>query len=70
MNFDFTPEQEQIRRTIQEICRDFPNEYWRELDTRRSYPEKFVDTLTQGGWLAAWRIVISRRKKHEISNYC
>ncbi len=53
MNFDFTPEQEQIRRTIQEICRDFPNEYWRELDSRRSYPEKFVDTLTQDGWLAA-----------------
>ncbi len=53
MNFDFTPEQERIRRTIQEICRDFPNEYWRELDASRSYPEKFVDTLTHGGWLAA-----------------
>ncbi len=53
MNFDFSPEQEQIRRTIQEICRDFPNEYWQELDACRSYPEQFVDTLTQGGWLAA-----------------
>jgi acyl-CoA dehydrogenase len=53
MNFDFTPEQEQIRRTIQEICHDFPNEYWRELDASRSYPGKFVDTLTNGGWLAA-----------------
>jgi acyl-CoA dehydrogenase len=53
MNFDFSPEQEQIRRTIQEICRDYPNEYWRELDASRSYPEDFVDALTQGGWLAA-----------------
>lgn len=53
MDFDFTPEQEKIRRTIQEICRDFPNEYWRELDASHSYPEEFVDTLTHGGWLAA-----------------
>jgi acyl-CoA dehydrogenase len=53
MNFDFSPEQDQIRRTIQEICLDFPNEYWRELDERRKYPEEFVNTLTQGGWLAA-----------------
>lgn len=53
MNFDFTPEQEQIRRTIQEICQDFPNDYWRDLDASRGYPEKFVDTLTKGGWLAA-----------------
>ena len=53
MDFDFTPEQEQIRRTIQEICRDYPNEYWRELDASHSYPEEFVDTLTNGGWLAA-----------------
>lgn len=53
MNFDFTPEQEQIRRTIQEICQDFPNVYWRDLDASRGYPEKFVDTLTKGGWLAA-----------------
>ncbi len=53
MNFDFSPEQEQIRRTIQEICRDFPAEYWRELDASRSYPQEFVEALTQGGWLAA-----------------
>ncbi len=53
MNFDFSPEQDQIRRTIQEICLDFPNEYWRELDACRNYPEEFVETLTAGGWLAA-----------------
>jgi acyl-CoA dehydrogenase len=53
MNFNFSPEQEQIRRTIQEICRDFPAEYWRELDASRSYPQEFVETLTRGGWLAA-----------------
>lgn len=53
MHFEFSPEQEKIRRTIQEICRDFPSEYWRELDATQSYPEGFVDTLTEGGWLSA-----------------
>jgi acyl-CoA dehydrogenase len=53
MDFDFTPEQEQIRYAIQEICRDFPGDYWRELDASKSYPEKFVNELTRGGWLAA-----------------
>lgn len=53
MSFDFTPEQEQIRRAIQEICHDYPGEYWRELDASNKYPEKFVDELTKGGWLAA-----------------
>ena len=72
MNFDFSPEQDQIRRTIQEICHDFPNEYWRELDAQRSYPEKFIDTLTEGGWLAALipeeyggiGVGVSRRKQY------
>ena len=53
MDFDFTSEQEQIRNAIQEICRDFSDDYWRELDASRSYPEKFVNELTRGGWLAA-----------------
>jgi acyl-CoA dehydrogenase len=53
MNFEFTSEQQQIRRTIQEICSNYPGEYWRELDATKSYPTDFVDELTQGGWLAA-----------------
>jgi len=53
MSFDFTPEQEHIRRVIQGICNDFSDEYWRELDSSNRYPEKFVDELTKGGWLAA-----------------
>jgi len=53
MNFDFTPEQEDIRRAVREICRDFPGEYWRQKDTERAYPVEFVAALTRGGWLAA-----------------
>ncbi|MDX1435635.1 MAG: acyl-CoA dehydrogenase family protein [Anaerolineales bacterium] len=53
MDFEFTPEQNRIRSTVRDICRSFPGEYWRELDSGQSYPQEFVDTLTRGGWLAA-----------------
>lgn len=53
MDFEFTPEQESVRQAIRAICRDFPGEYWQDLDVRREYPKEFVDTLTKGGWLAA-----------------
>ena len=48
-----TEEQRALRAGVTEICRRYPGEYWRELDTRREYPEKFVDELTQAGYLAA-----------------
>jgi acyl-CoA dehydrogenase len=53
MDFEFTPEQDHIRRAVREICADFPGEYWRELDAARRYPSEFVAALTAGGWLAA-----------------
>ncbi len=53
MDFNFTAEQEHIRQAVREICRDYPGEYWRDLDARRAYPETFVSALTAGGWLAA-----------------
>src|SRR4051794_35244775 len=42
-----------IRAQIRELCTDFPDAYWRELDARREYPEAFVQSLTEAGWLAA-----------------
>jgi acyl-CoA dehydrogenase len=53
LDFEFTPEQDQIRTAIQDICRSYPGDYWRELDSSQRYPEEFVATLTEGGWLAA-----------------
>jgi acyl-CoA dehydrogenase len=43
----------EIRRAVQALCADFPGEYWREKDRDRTYPEEFVDALTQSGFLAA-----------------
>lgn len=42
-----------LRAKIRALCRDFPNEYWRELDKARQYPEAFVQRLTDSGYLAA-----------------
>ena len=42
-----------IRKAVRALCADFPGEYWRKLDRKRSYPTEFVDALTEGGFLAA-----------------
>jgi acyl-CoA dehydrogenase len=42
-----------IRQAVRELCRRFPDAYWRELDRQRAYPEQFVRALTEAGWLAA-----------------
>ncbi len=53
MSYPLTAEQEQIRRSVREVCSGYPCEYWRELDRTATYPTEFVRTLTEGGWLAA-----------------
>ena len=42
-----------IRDAVRALCADFPDAYHREVDSRRAYPEAFVDALTQAGWMAA-----------------
>jgi acyl-CoA dehydrogenase len=43
----------EIREAVRDLCRQFPDEYFRRVDERRGYPEEFVDALTKAGWLAA-----------------
>lgn len=47
------PQWVDIRESVERICEDFPNEYWVELDEKGDYPTAFVDTLTEGGFLAS-----------------
>jgi acyl-CoA dehydrogenase len=42
-----------LREGVRKVCERFPDEYWRELDTRREYPEEFVKAMTQAGYLGA-----------------
>src|SRR5918996_1598474 len=53
MDFNLTQEQLQIRDEIRKVCREFPDAYWREIDSRKEYPEAFVRKLSELGWLAA-----------------
>ena len=42
-----------IRDAIRDLCKQFPDEYFRKIDQARGYPEEFVNALTQAGWMAA-----------------
>jgi acyl-CoA dehydrogenase len=42
-----------IRDAIRELCKRFPDEYFRKIDQARGYPDEFVRALTEAGWLAA-----------------
>jgi acyl-CoA dehydrogenase len=48
------PESHQdLRDAIRDLCTQFPDAYFREVDAKRGYPDAFVDALTKAGWLAA-----------------
>ena len=51
MNHD--TEFQEIRDAVRSLCAEFPDEYHRQIDEERAYPEAFVDALTKAGWLAA-----------------
>src|SRR5258706_16470386 len=41
------------RRGVRDLCKAFPDSYWRDLDAARAYPDAFVRALTDAGYLAA-----------------
>ena len=42
-----------IRDGVRDLCAQFPDEYHRQIDEARGYPEAFVKALTDAGWMAA-----------------
>jgi acyl-CoA dehydrogenase len=42
----------ELKRAVAELCRNFPDAYWRELDSQRAYPEAFVQALTKAAYMA------------------
>ena len=53
MDFNLTTEQQQIREEIKKVCQEFPDAYWRQVDSKKEYPDAFVRKLSELGWLAA-----------------
>jgi acyl-CoA dehydrogenase len=51
--FNEPDQYQEIRDAVRQICKQFPDEYFRKIDEERTYPKEFVDALTQAGWLAA-----------------
>jgi alkylation response protein AidB-like acyl-CoA dehydrogenase len=41
-----------IRESVRRLCADFPGKYWQAKDRDRAYPNEFVETLTQAGFLS------------------
>jgi acyl-CoA dehydrogenase len=41
-----------LRSAVRSLCQRFPGPYWQALDESRSYPEEFVQALTEGGYLS------------------
>jgi acyl-CoA dehydrogenase len=46
-------EKQAIRQSVRELCKDFPDEYWRKIDKAEAYPDAFVKAPTASGYLAA-----------------
>ena len=44
---------ESLRDGVRSVVSQFDSRYWQDLDQARAFPEKFVDALTQAGWLSA-----------------
>jgi acyl-CoA dehydrogenase len=42
-----------LRAGVRDLCKTFPDSYWRDLDAARAYPDAFVKALTAAGYLAA-----------------
>jgi len=43
---------QELKRAVAELCSNFPDTYWRELDSHRAYPEAFVQALTKAGYMS------------------
>src|SRR6187455_155634 len=48
-----TETHQDLRAAVRDLCKDFPDAYWRDLDAKRAYPDSFVKALTDAGYLAA-----------------
>ena len=42
----------EIRAGVRKLCERFGDGYWREVDEQRAYPDAFIRTMTDAGYLA------------------
>ena len=51
MQFDLSPEQEDIVREVRALCARFDDDYWLGQERAHAFPEEFYGAMAQGGWL-------------------
>ena len=51
MSVDFTPEQEQIRESVERLCATFGDQYWLERDRDGEFPEAFCRAIADYGYM-------------------
>lgn len=44
---------QEMREALRDLCSRYDSAYWQQVDHERGYPEAFVTTITEAGWLAA-----------------
>ena len=49
----FAQQYADIRQGVRDVCRTFDSAYWQRVEESAGYPEAFVQSLTQAGWLSA-----------------
>jgi acyl-CoA dehydrogenase len=53
MDLEYSDTQQHIREAVRQLGLTFGPDYWRSCDERGEYPEKFVQAMTEAGWLGA-----------------
>jgi len=53
MDFKYSATHQEIRDAVRALCARFGEDYWRECEESGAYSEKFVQAMTEAGWLAA-----------------
>jgi acyl-CoA dehydrogenase len=51
MDFDLTPDQQDLRRAVRELAARFPDAYWAEQDEKAQFPWEFYEAFAAAGWL-------------------
>ena len=51
MDFNLSPEQEQVREAVSAICAGFGEDYWLQRDREGGFPIELHQALATGGWL-------------------
>ncbi|MBO0731331.1 MAG: acyl-CoA/acyl-ACP dehydrogenase, partial [Acidimicrobiaceae bacterium] len=51
MQFDDSDVHEDLRDGVRKVCAQFPDAYWRDLDSRHEFPWAFYEAMAAGGWI-------------------